>query len=80
MKIITVKSTLQINHHGKESGSLWHSGFFDHVLRTVGDYHKCIDYIHMNLVRRKLVHSPEQWPWSSIHDYNGFTSSVLPID
>ena len=80
MKIIKVKSTLQINYHGKESGSLWQARFFDHALRTVGDYHKCIDYIHMNPVRRKLVHSPEQWPWSSIHDYNGSCTSVLPID
>jgi putative transposase len=80
MKIIKVKSTLQVNRHSKGSGSLWQARFFDHALRTVGDHHKCIDYIHMNPVRRKLVQLPEQWPWSSIHDYNGSWTSVLPID
>lgn len=77
-RIIKVKSSLQINYHGEESGSLWQTHFFDHALRTVGDYHQCIDYIHMNPVRRGLVQSPERWLWSSIHDYNGSRSSVLP--
>ncbi|HEV2499972.1 MAG TPA: hypothetical protein VGY31_10375, partial [Terriglobia bacterium] len=42
---------------------------FGPALRTMGDCHKEVDYIHLNRVREDLVHWPEEWPWSSIHNW-----------
>jgi hypothetical protein len=43
--------------------------FFDRPLRAVKEYHEKVDYIHLNPVKTGLVCRPEDWPWSSIHDY-----------
>jgi putative transposase len=80
MKVIKVKSTRQINTARQESGPLWQARFFDHALRTVEKYHRCVEYIHHNPVRRGLVQEPEEWPWSSIHSYRGSISPVLSIN
>jgi putative transposase len=39
-----------------------------------------IDYIHHNPVRRELVASPVDWPWSSARAYAGLRDVALPID
>ena len=39
-----------------------------------------LDYMHNNPVKRKLVISPDQWPWSSFRFYYLNDSSVLPMD
>jgi putative transposase len=80
MKVIKVKSTRKINTARKESGPFWQTRFFDHALRTVEKYHRCIEYIHLNPVRRGLVQEPENWPWSSIHSYRSSVLPHLPID
>jgi hypothetical protein len=70
MEAIKVGSTLRINGRRRESGRLWQSRFFDRALRTVKEYREKVDYIHLNSVKAGLVRQPEDWPWSSIHDYN----------
>jgi putative transposase len=80
MEVIKVKSTRQINRARQESGPLWQARYFDHALRTVKKYHQCVEYIHLNLVRRGLVKEPEDWPWSSIHSYCGFVLPLLSVD
>jgi len=45
-----------------------------------------VEYIHLNPVKRGLVAKPEEWKWSSIHDYTATlrepagAKSVLPVD
>ncbi len=69
MESIKVASTRQINTRRQESGKLWQGRFFDRALRTVKEYHECVEYIHWNPVRRGLVDQPEDWAWSSFHQY-----------
>ena len=83
---IKVSSTRQINTGQKGSGRLWQGRFFDRALRTVREYNETVGYIHWNPVRRGLVKHPEEWKWSSVHDY-GFAKmddthqkSAVPID
>jgi hypothetical protein len=52
---------------------------FDRALRTVKEYHEKVDYIHLNPVKAGLVRQPEDWPWSSIHDYNCGVKQAPPI-
>jgi hypothetical protein len=39
-----------------------------------------LDYMHQNPVKRGLVDSPDQWPWSSFRFYYLNDSSVLVMD
>jgi hypothetical protein len=60
--------------------------FFDRALRTVQEYNEKIQYIRLNPVRARLARHPEDWPWSSVHDYQGSlncaptTPSGLSVD
>jgi REP element-mobilizing transposase RayT len=60
--------------------------FSDRALRTVKEYHETVAYIHGNPVKAKLVLRPEDWPWSSVHDYTGSVNkprgqgSPIPVD
>jgi hypothetical protein len=39
-----------------------------------------LDYMHHNPVKRRLVTSSDQWPWSSFRSYFLQDSSVLTMD
>ena len=71
MESIKVSSTRQINSKRKEAGRLWQGRFFDRALRTVKEYNRAVEYIHLNPVRRGLVAKPEDWFWSSVREYSG---------
>src|SRR5262249_4790364 len=53
----------------RRKGVLWQARFFNRALRAVKEYHEKVEYIHLNPVKRGLVTKPEEWKWSSIHDY-----------
>ena len=86
MESVKVSSTRQINKLRADKGVLWQGRFFDRALRTVKEYHEKVEYIHLNPVKRGLVTKPEEWKWSSIHDYTSTlrqpaaAKSVLPVD
>ncbi len=71
MKSIKLSSTNGLRRCRREAGELWQGRFFDHALRTVKDYTDTVEYIHRNPVRRGLVTRPEEWTWSSYHEYAG---------
>jgi putative transposase len=54
---------------GHTSTSFWEKRYHD---RNVRDYHEFgvkLRYLHNNPVKRGLVESPEEWPWSSYRHY-----------
>jgi hypothetical protein len=58
---------------------------FDRALRTVKEYNEKVEYIHWNPVTAGLVRRPEDWTWSSVHDFTGSVSaagmgSAIPVD
>jgi putative transposase len=69
MESVKVSSTRQINAQRGELGRLWQGRFFDRALRTVKEYQETVEYIHLNPLRRGLVKRPEDWKWSSLHEY-----------
>jgi putative transposase len=69
METIKVSSTRRINRIRKQAGVLWQGRFFDRALRTVKEYGETLEYIHWNPVKAGLVSRPEDWPWSSVHQY-----------
>lgn len=46
-------------------GEIWQTSFYDHRVRDAGEYARFRHYIHMNPVRRGLVVSAEEFPFSS---------------
>lgn len=44
-------------------------GGYDRNIYNTKTLRSAIEYIHMNPVRRGLVHMPEDWAWSSAHWY-----------
>jgi putative transposase len=86
LESIKVASTRRINTGQRVSGRLWQGRFFDRALRTVKEYNETVEYIHCNPVRRGLVSHPEDWKWSSVHEYgpgegaSPFGNPALRID
>ncbi len=80
MDAVKVASTLGINRSRGAQGRVWQPRYFDRIVRNVGEYHKTMEYMHLNPVRRGLVSRPEDWPWSSIHSYGGPGPVRLPVD
>ena len=39
-----------------------------------------VDYIHNNPVRRGLVSRPEDWRWSSVREWCGSGTSIIPLN
>jgi REP-associated tyrosine transposase len=80
VKLIKQRSTHAIGMARQQSLRLWQTRFHEHALRTVREYMGAVEYIHLNPVRRGLVTRPEDWKWSSIHDYSPGGTSPLPVD
>jgi putative transposase len=45
-------------------GRLWQRQFFDHIIRNEEDFFETREYIRMNPVRKELVRTPEEWPYT----------------
>jgi putative transposase len=80
MDAVKVAATLGINRSRHAKGSVWQPRYFDRIVRDVEEYHKTMEYMHLNPVRRGLVNKPEHWLWSSVHSYGGPGPVRLPVD
>jgi len=69
MESVKVSSTRQINAQRGELGRLYQGRLFDRALRTVKEYQERVEYLHLNPLRRGLLKRPEDWKWSSVHEY-----------
>jgi REP element-mobilizing transposase RayT len=49
-------------------GKLWQRQFFDHIIRNEEEFFETRDYIRLNPVRKNLVESWEQWPYTASPD------------
>jgi len=52
-----------------QSGAVWQSRFWDHIIRDEADLHNHANYIHYNPVKHGLVSDPFDWKYSSIHRF-----------
>jgi putative transposase len=80
MDAVKVASTFGINRSRHARGPVWQPRYFDRIMRNVREYHKTMEYMHLNPVRRGLVSEPEDWLWSSFHCYGGPGPVRLPVD
>jgi putative transposase len=80
MKAVKVSSMISLHQGRREAGEFWQGRLFDRALRTVKEYLETVEYIPMNPVRRGLVSSPGDWPWSSWRFYFLREVSILGMD
>jgi putative transposase len=55
------------DHRGEYS--LWQKRFWEHTIRDDRDFERCVDYIHYNPVKHRVVSTPSEWPHSTLHRY-----------
>ena len=48
---------------------VWQPRFWEHSIQDEDDLIRCVDYIHWNPRKHKLVSRVRDWPWSSFHRF-----------
>jgi putative transposase len=48
---------------------VWQPRYWEHVVRDDDDFKRCLDYLHWNPVKHKLVSRVRDYPWSSLFKY-----------
>ena len=72
---------LDVQPNGKQAHRFWQrGGGYDRNIRSAEELWEKIRYIHLNPVRRKLVGSATDWPWSSAADYAHLRQGPLKVD
>jgi putative transposase len=57
----------------------WQRRYYDFNIYTFAKRTEKLRYMHRNPVARGLVDTPEQWVWSSYHDYSGGPPRTVQI-
>jgi putative transposase len=65
--IVAAGVPVSSDHRGEYS--LWQKRFWEPTIRDDRDFERCVDYIHYNPVKHRLVSTPSEWPFSSLHRY-----------
>jgi putative transposase len=55
------------NQFRRGERALWQRRYWEHTIRSDGDYAVHVDYIHFNPVKHGLVSDVAAWPYSSFH-------------
>ncbi|MEM6554079.1 MAG: transposase [Planctomycetota bacterium] len=79
----TDKQSLSVPHqpNRRRRHHFWQpGGGYDRNIDDPRTLMRMIDYLHANPVRRDLVESPTDWPWSSARQYAGMDGVLLKMD
>ncbi len=66
--------------HDQAAYRVWQRRYYAMNIFTEKKRLEKLAYMHRNPVKRGLVSSPEQWPWSSFRFYDLEDASVLRMD
>jgi REP element-mobilizing transposase RayT len=55
----------EINKVLGQHGPLWERESLDHLIRSIGDWERCVEYTEQNAVAASLCDVPEHWPYCS---------------
>jgi len=48
---------------------VWHKRYWEHTVEDEDDLKRCVDYVHWNPRKHKLVERVQDWRWSSFHRF-----------
>ncbi|HBN76191.1 MAG TPA: transposase [Planctomycetaceae bacterium] len=57
------------SRESKNEKAIWQRRFYEHTCRDELDMKRCVDYLHVNPVKHRLVEKVKEWPWSTFHRY-----------
>jgi REP-associated tyrosine transposase len=77
---ILARCMLPPTFHGHERRRIWLPRFHDMNIYTEKKRLEKLDYMHANPVKRGLVKTPGDWPWSSWRFYYLGDDSLLAMD
>ncbi len=66
MKSFGSYTARKANKIRQSGGQFWQRGYYDRAIRKTEDINAIFEYIHHNPVRRGLVQTAEEWPYSSL--------------
>jgi len=66
--------------HDESTYRIWQRRFYDFNVWSESKRLEKLQYMHGNPVKRRLVESPAEWPWSSWRFYHLSDASVLAMD
>jgi putative transposase len=58
----------------------WQRRFYDFNVWSLKKRVEKLHYMHMNLLKRKLVDHPKDWPWSSFSFYSKLKRGLIRVD
>lgn len=73
-------SARRLNGVRKTHGTVWQHQFWDRFVRHEKELRQRLEYVHLNPVRKGLVATPEEWPWSSYNNFNPRRRAGCPIE
>jgi REP element-mobilizing transposase RayT len=79
MQAITLSYSQKFRHKYHYSGYVWQGRFKSNLIEEDRYILKCIEYIHNNPMRAKIVERLKDYPWSSYHFYNSDTNPLKGI-
>jgi REP element-mobilizing transposase RayT len=66
--------------HSDSRFRVWQRRYYPFGIYSEKKMLEKLDYMHSNPVKRRLVATPDQWPWSSYRFYNFNDSTLLAMD
>ena len=76
MQAIELSYSQKFRHKYGYSGYVWQGRFKSNIIVSDAYILACLDYIHNNPVRAKIVDYPKDYPWSSYHFYHSHNSPL----
>lgn len=80
MHALTLSYSVKFRRRYGYTGYVWQGRFKSNVIEGDTYILNCLDYIHHNPVRAKMVAHAKDYVWSSYYCYNGSNSSKDCID
>ncbi|MFT5327681.1 MAG: putative transposase [Planctomycetaceae bacterium] len=53
----------------KGERAVWQRRYWEHTIDSEDDLKRCVDYLHWNPKKHRLVTRVRDWPWSSFHRF-----------
>ncbi len=74
-------SALRLHAARGSQRPFWQHQFWDRFVRRAKEFRERLDYMHRNPVRKGLVTRPQDWRWSSYHNFalDKTTVAACPI-
>ncbi len=63
------ESSVSTSRERQGDRGVWQRRFYEHLIRDELDLKRCVDYLHLNPVKHRMVDRVRDWPWSSFHRF-----------